>query len=306
VFNFGIPQGAVGATGATGPQGIQGIQGLTGPTGPTGATGSSGVIAATSPITNSGTSTSASLGLDQTAITITESQVTNLTTDLAAKAPKASPTFTGTVTTPLTAGFVKSSAGGVLSASTIAESDVTNLTTDLAGKASYNAWGHRVYQTGQSYGMPMNMAVATMPTGELRFVPFMMLSTMTAVSLSCYVSTLGTGSTIRLGIYASDANDKPATLVLDAGTVSSATTGSKTITISQSLTPGLYWLASLATATAPSMVMSSSASIIPFTPSGSTSAATSWGWAVTTTTMTSTITPFLAGGKSGTYIWVGF
>lgn len=47
---------------------------------------------------------------------IAESQVTNLTTDLAAKAPSASPVFTGTVTTPLTtAGFVKTSAGGVLS-----------------------------------------------------------------------------------------------------------------------------------------------------------------------------------------------
>jgi len=51
-------------------------------------------------------------------------------------APLASPTFTGTVTTPLSAGFVKSSSGGVLSASTIAESDVTNLTTDLAAKAN--------------------------------------------------------------------------------------------------------------------------------------------------------------------------
>lgn len=80
-------------------------------------------------------STHASGGSDQ--ITVAQSQVTNLTTDLAAKAPTASPTFTGTVTTPLTtAGIVKTSAGGVLSSvATIAESDVTNLVTDLAGKA---------------------------------------------------------------------------------------------------------------------------------------------------------------------------
>jgi hypothetical protein len=51
-----------------------------------GATGASGVVAVTSPITNSGTSTSAQLGLDQSAITLAQSQVTNLTTDLAAKA----------------------------------------------------------------------------------------------------------------------------------------------------------------------------------------------------------------------------
>lgn len=62
-------------------------QATTGPQGPTGATGPSGVIAVTSPITNSGTSTSANIGIDQTLLTISESQVTNLTTDLASKIP---------------------------------------------------------------------------------------------------------------------------------------------------------------------------------------------------------------------------
>jgi len=64
--------------------GIQGPTGLTGATGATGATGSSGVIGVTAPITNSGTSTSAQLGLDQTALSITPSQVAGtavITTD---------------------------------------------------------------------------------------------------------------------------------------------------------------------------------------------------------------------------------
>jgi hypothetical protein len=63
-----------------------------------------------------------------TPIQITESQVTNLTTDLDAKAPKASPTFTGTITTPLTtAGFVKTSASGILSSvSSIVNGDLAN------------------------------------------------------------------------------------------------------------------------------------------------------------------------------------
>jgi len=53
------------------------------------------------------------------------------------KAPLASPTFTGTITTPLsTAGYVKTDASGVLSSSSaIAQTDVTNLTSDLALKA---------------------------------------------------------------------------------------------------------------------------------------------------------------------------
>jgi len=47
--------------------GLQGPQGTTGATGATGAQGPSGVISVTSPITNSGSSTSAQLGFDQTA-----------------------------------------------------------------------------------------------------------------------------------------------------------------------------------------------------------------------------------------------
>lgn len=72
--------------------------------------------------------------------TIAESQVTSLTTDLAAKAPIASPTFTGTPAAPTagsstnttqlaTTAFVQTAVTG------IAESQVTNLTTDLAAKA---------------------------------------------------------------------------------------------------------------------------------------------------------------------------
>jgi hypothetical protein len=53
--------------------------------GATGPTGPSGVIGVTTPITNSGTSTAAQLGIDQTALTVGQSQVTNLVTDLVAR-----------------------------------------------------------------------------------------------------------------------------------------------------------------------------------------------------------------------------
>ena len=68
-------QGVQGETGATGPTGAQGP---TGAKGDTGATGSSGVVNVTPPITNSGTSTSAQIGIDQTALAITPSQVTGI------------------------------------------------------------------------------------------------------------------------------------------------------------------------------------------------------------------------------------
>jgi hypothetical protein len=72
--------GPTGPTGPTGATGSTGTAGTNGDTGPTGDTGPSGVISVTGPITNSGTSTSANIGIDLTNI-----------------APISSPTFTGTI-----------------------------------------------------------------------------------------------------------------------------------------------------------------------------------------------------------------
>jgi hypothetical protein len=89
------PQGPTGATGATGAQGPQGIQGVAGATGATGAAGTngtngtngtSGVVAVTSPITNSGTSSSANIGINQSLLAIAQSQVTGLVSALSDKA----------------------------------------------------------------------------------------------------------------------------------------------------------------------------------------------------------------------------
>lgn len=65
--------------------------------------------------------------------------------------------------------------------------------------------------------------------------------------IACHVSFGGTaGAVVRLGIYRSDSNGLPSTLILDAGTVDSTSTGVKEITISQTLAAGSYWLAEAA------------------------------------------------------------
>jgi hypothetical protein len=46
-----------------------------------------------------------------------------------------------------------------------------------------------------------------------------------------------------MGIYSSNSDNFPGSLVLDAGTIDCSSTGSKAITVSQTLTAGLYWLA---------------------------------------------------------------
>ena len=83
---------------------------VAGEVGQTGATGASGVVSVTSPITNTGTAGSAIVGIDQTLLSITRSQVSDFTS--------------GTVT----------SISG-----TVTQAQVTTLTTDLAGKASLGA-----------------------------------------------------------------------------------------------------------------------------------------------------------------------
>jgi hypothetical protein len=91
------PEGPQGPQGEQGPQGPQGQKGSGGGKGDKGDTGSSGVVSVTAPITNTGTSTAAVLGIDQSGLTLAQSQITNLLTDLGAKANLANPTFTGIV-----------------------------------------------------------------------------------------------------------------------------------------------------------------------------------------------------------------
>jgi hypothetical protein len=67
------------------------------------------------------------------------------------------------------------------------------------------------------------------------------------------VATAGAGSAVRMGIRTMTANG-PGTLVLDAGTVSTASTGLKTITINQALDVGWYCLEAVSQGGTPPVV----------------------------------------------------
>jgi len=89
---------------------------------------------------------------------------------------------------------------------------------------------------------------AAQVVNTLTLQPFYLGSSATATRLAVNITTAFAGGVARLGIYNNSANeDYPGTLLLDAGTISLATTGAKQITISQSLSQGLYWLAILPT-----------------------------------------------------------
>lgn len=74
------------------------------------------------------------------------------------------------------------------------------------------------------------------------FTPFVVGETHTFDRIAIEVTTTGTAVSGRLAIY-NIANGVPTSLVVDGGTVAVGTTGTKTVTISQSLAPGVYALA---------------------------------------------------------------
>jgi hypothetical protein len=130
----------VGATGPTGPTGATGAVGATGPTGATGAAGVVQAVTATdATVTVSGTTANPTVGVNA----IPESKVTNLVTDLAAKAPLTSPQFTTHV------GVGTSRTQGIL--------DVDGNIV-LRGAAGGNAWANqRLLYGGDGTGYALSI-----------------------------------------------------------------------------------------------------------------------------------------------------
>lgn len=83
-------------------------------------------------------------------------------------------------------------------------------------------------------------------TNTTYYIPFVVPKTFTADRLTIRTATSFSGTaTVRMGIYNNNATTGlPDTVLLDAGTVSAtAASTDYSITISQSLTPGIYWIA---------------------------------------------------------------
>jgi hypothetical protein len=198
--------------------GVQGAKGDTGATGATGATGSSGVIAVTAPITNSGTSTSANIGIS--------------------------------------AGST-SAAGALQLTDSVSSTSTTTAATPNAVKTAYDSSlvkGVQLpYRSGAYYKTP-NSQYTNMTASHqtLYFTPIFINTSNTFDRIAIITAATFLGSaTVRLGIF-QDNNGVPGNLVLDAGTVSPiAASTIYQITISQTLTTGFYWVAFCQQSTAP-------------------------------------------------------
>ena len=164
---------------------------------------------------------------------------------LATKANISGQTFTGNIVVP-----------------TITASTIFSGTTNLVNLLSKDISANRIKgSTANRYHTSTNVGYATtnqaVTNGRLVFCPFLVGEqiTLDRIGVSLVASSTTTSNVIRLGIYNCDANHIPSTLLLDAGTVTaSATTNLITISISQQLNPGLYYLAMLADYTVASAI----------------------------------------------------
>jgi hypothetical protein len=125
-----------------------------------GATGANAVVAVTSPITNSGSSSSATIGLNQTLLSLTKSQISDFTSGTVTSAGTAQQagtavyaTTSGTAVYATTSGTSVSISGSITRSQvsdyatgtvanisgTVAQAQVTSLVTDLANRAILNA-----------------------------------------------------------------------------------------------------------------------------------------------------------------------
>lgn len=100
-------------------------------------------------------------------------------------------------------------------------------------------------RSGQTYGIWGTSTNGTAVLNQAYYLPIIISNSVTLDRISCRTGSTwaGTGA-IRLGIYNMDGTGNPSTVLLDAGTVAVTTASTEyTITISQAMTPGIYYLA---------------------------------------------------------------
>lgn len=125
-------------------------------------------------------------------------------------------------------------------AGTVAAGDDSRFPPSGTGYLSGNYYAP-LFAGGYSTAFPSSNAVNS--NNQLQFCQFRCNAAFTADRITIDIRSAGdAGSVVRVGIWRDSGFGKPGTLVLDAGTVSGTTVATQSITISQALTPGMYWL----------------------------------------------------------------
>jgi hypothetical protein len=167
----------------------------------------------------------------------------------------ANPTFTGTVTVPTaTVGDNSTKAASTAFAVALAFQAALPAQSGNSGKyittdGSTASWGaitptiKAPMAASRYYSYPFIATVANYPAAANRLygIPVYISEACTVTKIGLE-TTAGNAGNARLGIYNMDSDALPSTLVLDAGTVTTTSTGEKEISISQALAAGWYFL----------------------------------------------------------------
>ena len=98
----------------------------------------------------------------------------------------------------------------------------------------------RYYPTGFTSGVSTSN---TLGNDSLRVSPFYVPKTITVDRIAAEITVAGSsGCTYRLGIYRSDKDGYPSSLVVDAGTIPADAVAQVALTINETLEPGTYWV----------------------------------------------------------------
>lgn len=117
---------------------------------------------------------------------------------------------------------------------------VKRLAAQTAAAVTFARWDGTQRIT---YSTSAALTTRTLSANTLYFMPFVAGSPGTATRIGIEIST-GAAGNARLGIYNNHLTKaQPSTLVLDAGTIVTTSTGFLEIAISQALAAGRYWLA---------------------------------------------------------------
>jgi hypothetical protein len=225
-----------GAAGPAGPAGSTGPAGATGATGPAGPTGDTGPAGATGPA-GVGVPAGGSTGQVLTKLSATDF-------DDAWQTPAASGA-------PTDATYVTLSSNGTLSNErTLTAGTGITLTDGGAGSTVTVAAQPMTYVgnvAGLFYCPTMSQSgnpIGNTSTHGLALAVPIGLRSGTLDRIGCHhLSVVTANESARFGIYNDNGNGYPGSLLLDAGTIDFGTaSGGKYITISQTVTAGLYWL----------------------------------------------------------------
>ena len=205
------PTGATGPTGPTGPQGPQGIQGVAGPTGPTGATGADSIV----PGPTGPTGATGAQGIQG---------IQGVPGDTGPTGPQG----------------IQGIQGDIGPAGPTGATGATGATGPAGTLPSLGFVSDYYYTSSVT-----NTAVNTGPiVNRTYYSPIYISESALFDEIVIRTQTFTGTATCRIGVY-NNSGGKPSTVLFDAGTVSAtAATTVYSITISQTLNPGWYWLAS--------------------------------------------------------------